>query len=193
MQGKIFNTTNGGTDWTEQLGGAGTTKLTSVYFVDNNTGWACGWEGRIVKTSNGGEDWDFSFSGTPNSLTGLFAFDNENVWTVGSLGAILKLDTSTIGVEEYTYPPSNLELIQNYPNPFNSETNIRFTLTKFDQVNLSIFNMLGQNVATLVNEKLSAGTYDYSFNGEYLASGIYLYKITTGSGYSQVKKMIFLK
>ncbi len=99
----------------------------------------------------------------------------------------------TTEVDQGNINPKDFSLSQNYPNPFNSVTNIRFYLSKFDQVNLSIFNTFGQNVATLVNEKLSAGTYNYSFYDQNLPSGTYLYKLTTGSGYSQVKKMVFLK
>jgi len=78
--------------------------------------------------------------------------------------------------------PQDFSLAQNYPNPFNAVTHIRFSLGKSDRVNLSVFNVFGQNVATLVNEKLSAGTYNYSMDGQNLPSGIYLYKLTTGSG-----------
>ena len=93
-------------------------------------------------------------------------------------------------VDEGNINPKDFSLAQNYPNPFNSVTNIRFSLSKFDQVNLSIFNTFGQNIATLVNKKLSAGTYNYSFYDQNLPSGTYLYKLTTGSGYTQVKIMI---
>ncbi len=97
----------------------------------------------------------------------------------------------TTAIDEGNINQKSFSLSQNYPNPFNSVTNIRFSLTKFDQVNLSIFNTFGQKLATLVNEKLSAGTYNYSFYDQNLPSGTYLYKLTTGSGYSQVKKMVF--
>jgi len=93
-------------------------------------------------------------------------------------------------VAEGNINPKDFSLSQNYPNPFNSATNIRFSLTQFDHVNLSVFNTSGQKVATLVNEKLSAGTYNFSFYDQNLPSGIYLYKLTTGSGYTQVKIMV---
>ncbi len=99
----------------------------------------------------------------------------------------------TTEVVERNSNPKGFSLFQNHPNPFSSVTNIRFSLSKFDQINLSVFNKFGQNVATLVNEKLSAGTYNYSFYDQNLPSGTYLFKLTTGSGYSQVKKMVLLK
>lgn len=99
----------------------------------------------------------------------------------------------TTTLEEVKISLKDFSLSQNYPNPFNSVTNICFTLTKFDHVNLSVFNTSGQNIATLCNTKLSAGTYNYSFYDPNLPSGTYLYKLTTGSGNTQVKKMVLIK
>ncbi len=89
--------------------------------------------------------------------------------------------------------PESFILNQNYPNPFNPATNIVFSINKADFVNLTVYNILGQTVATLVDEKLSIGSYNYSFDGQNLSSGTYFYKLTTQSGYSQVKKMILIK
>ncbi len=179
LQGKIYNTTDGGTNWTEQLGGAGTTTLSSVYFVDNNTGWACGWEGRIVKTSNGGEDWDFSYSGTPNGLTGLFAFDAENVWTVGGLGTILKLDADpSVGIKDLnSSAPSSFKLLQNYPNPFNPTTAIKYSIPTTSNVVIKIFDILGNEIETLANEENLMGTYEVTWSAENLPSGVYFYQL----------------
>lgn len=99
----------------------------------------------------------------------------------------------TTAVDEGSIHSKDFSLSQNYPNPFNTLTNISFSLSKFDWVNLSVFNTFGQNVASLVNEKLAAGTYNYSFYDHNLPPGTYFYILTAGSGYSQVKKMVFLK
>jgi len=88
--------------------------------------------------------------------------------------------------------PSNFNLFQNYPNPFNPTTIISFSIPKGSQVILKIFNILGQEVRTLVNQNESAGTYNVSFNASGLSSGIYFYTLTAGNFY-QVKKMLLLR
>jgi hypothetical protein len=82
-------------------------------------------------------------------------------------------------------------LAQNYPNPFNNRTMINYQLPITSEVELSVYNLLGQKVATLVKEKQQAGAHHVAFNGTHLASGIYIYKIKAGN-YQQMKKMILL-
>ncbi|MCH7724107.1 MAG: T9SS type A sorting domain-containing protein [Bacteroidetes bacterium] len=88
--------------------------------------------------------------------------------------------------------PSEYSLEQNYPNPFNPTTNINFSISTSEFVTMKIYNALGQEVATVVNEFLNAGSYNVNFNAEYLASGMYIYKITTNS-FVSTKKMLLLK
>jgi hypothetical protein len=88
--------------------------------------------------------------------------------------------------------PASFELAQNFPNPFNPTTSIRYTVGKADNVSLTVYNMLGQEVASVVNQFQSAGSYTVNFDASKLASGMYLYKMQTGS-FSDVKKMMLLK
>jgi hypothetical protein len=88
--------------------------------------------------------------------------------------------------------PSNYSLEQNYPNPFNPSTTINFTIPNSEFVTLKVFNILGSEVATLVNENLSAGAYRFNFDAQGLASGIYLYELNAGS-FREIKKMNLLK
>jgi len=88
--------------------------------------------------------------------------------------------------------PLKYNLEQNYPNPFNPSTKIKFSLPKDELVNLKIFNILGQEVATLVHEQLKAGSYSYDFNASKLSSGVYFYRIVAGS-FNSVKKMLLIK
>ncbi|MDZ7319192.1 MAG: T9SS type A sorting domain-containing protein [candidate division KSB1 bacterium] len=83
-------------------------------------------------------------------------------------------------------------LNQNYPNPFNPTTKISFTLDKAGSVNLSVFNMVGQKVATLIDDKLAAGYHEIHFDASHLANGIYLYKLESGQKVS-VRKLVVLK
>ncbi|MCX6136580.1 MAG: aryl-sulfate sulfotransferase [Ignavibacteriales bacterium] len=88
--------------------------------------------------------------------------------------------------------PSSFEMHQNYPNPFNPETTIGYQLPASGFVSLKIYDVLGQEIATLVNEEKSAGTHEVKFNGSHMASGIYYYAITAGS-FSRTMKMICIK
>ena len=88
--------------------------------------------------------------------------------------------------------PSNYSLNQNYPNPFNPSTEISFTLPKEGMTTLSVFNVLGQKVATLVNLNLDAGTHQYTFDASRMTSGVYFYRLESGS-FSSVKKMLLVK
>jgi hypothetical protein len=89
--------------------------------------------------------------------------------------------------------PLSFELSQNYPNPFNPTTTINFTLPERTNVSLKVFNILGSQVAQVLNEFKDAGSYSINFNSEGLASGIYIYKISTGSGKEISRKMTLLK
>jgi photosystem II stability/assembly factor-like uncharacterized protein len=88
--------------------------------------------------------------------------------------------------------PYEYSLSQNYPNPFNPTTNIRYAIPKSGFVKLVVFDMLGREVSTLVNEKQSAGSYETTFNASVHCSGVYFYRLTTDN-YSETKKMILLK
>jgi len=88
--------------------------------------------------------------------------------------------------------PDEYNLAQNYPNPFNPVTKIRYSLPQQSNVSLIVYNILGQEVITLVNEQQPAGNYEVSFDATTLSSGIYLYKIQAGD-YTDVKKMILLR
>ena len=105
---------------------------------------------------------------------------------------------NTIGVSQISLViPENYKLHQNYPNPFNPTTNIRFDIHKSSQIKLVVYDILGKEVATLVNEKLSAGSYEVEWpaptgDASSYPSGVYFYKLVA-DGFSDVKKMILLK
>ncbi|HRN27815.1 MAG TPA: T9SS type A sorting domain-containing protein [Ignavibacteriaceae bacterium] len=88
--------------------------------------------------------------------------------------------------------PAIFELTQNYPNPFNPTTTISFSIPKEEFISLKVFNSLGEEVADLINDTKPAGNYSLEFSGSSLSSGIYFYKLQSGS-YNQTKKMILLK
>ncbi len=108
-----------------------------------------------------------------------------------------EISTVTGIVDINTQVPKDFSLAQNYPNPFNPSTTIQYDLPKGENVKLKVYDILGREVATLVDAFQDAGTYKAQWNGrnnndEALASGIYLYSFEAGS-YKSVKKMIYLK
>ncbi len=98
-----------------------------------------------------------------------------------------------IGIQQVSSQvPSGFSLSQNYPNPFNPATNIKISVPKSEFVRLSVYDVTGKEVAALVNEKLSAGVYNVDFNASELSSGVYFYRLTSGS-FTDVKKMMLVK
>jgi len=88
--------------------------------------------------------------------------------------------------------PQKFQLEQNYPNPFNPSTVISYSIAKAGNVTLKVYNMLGQEIATLVNGYQAANSYNVNFNASGLSSGVYLYKLSTGSN-EIIKKMVLMK
>jgi hypothetical protein len=88
--------------------------------------------------------------------------------------------------------PKRTRLMANYPNPFNSSTTIAFELPTLGEVNLTVFDLLGRHVATLVNEELAAGLHRVQFDGSKLTSGIYVYHLQTGE-HVQTRKLMLVK
>ena len=88
--------------------------------------------------------------------------------------------------------PEEFGLDQNYPNPFNPATVISYQLPVNSDVTLEVFNMLGQHVATLVNDSQQAGRYEVSFDASSLSSGTYIYRIEAGE-FTETKQMMFVK
>ena len=127
----------------------------------------------------------------PVDLTNVFQFKFDGNGTIYLDNIFFSTMLSDVKELPNSFP-SDFVLEQNYPNPFNPATNIRFSLPEANQVTLKVYDMLGQEVVTLVNEFMSAGTFEISFDASDLPTGIYTYSLTAGKLQS-VKKMIYLK
>jgi len=101
-------------------------------------------------------------------------------------------DASTTSVEQEEGLPTSFELMQNYPNPFNPSTVISYRLSAFSKVSLKVFDILGKEVATLVNEYQQPGNFVKTFHGTSLPSGIYFYRLQADN-FTDSKKMILIK
>ena len=108
----------------------------------------------------------------------------------------ITIPKSTSGIEDDQITPEGFYLLQNYPNPFNPTTTIHYNIAKDSQVSLKVFDMLGQEVATLVDEYQNAGIYSVVFDSKNgiknLSAGIYFYRLNAGS-FVSVKKLILIK
>ncbi len=154
----------------------------------------------LVNPSNG----DTTFFGNQlfieNNKTVAFPLNQKYFWRVRSENKVGVSDWSDIW-SFTTYSPTNVDeeyapvefnLSQNYPNPFNPNTSIHYAISNRQFVSLKVYDVLGNEVATLVNEEKPAESYEVQFNGNNLSSGIYLYKLTAGN-FAETKKMILMK
>jgi hypothetical protein len=140
-------------------------------------------------------------TGSIKIICNRFGFTNDsatvNVTSTSNIDSInFHLYRVPVGIKQIgSTVPSEYKLYQNYPNPFNPLTNIRYQITNNKLVTLKIYNILGKEVADLVNEKQSPGMYEVTFDGSMLSSGIYFYKLTClGQGdFSEVRRMILIK
>ena len=98
----------------------------------------------------------------------------------------------TTGIATSVEHPESFKLNQNYPNPFNPITNIEYQISNYKHINLSIYNLLGEKIATLINEDKSPGTHQVQWDATGLASGVYYYQLKAGE-FQEVKKMVLLK
>ena len=103
-----------------------------------------------------------------------------------------KTDTSVEDEPSLSEVPGGFLLEQNYPNPFNPATTIRYTIPSNMEVRIDVYNVAGQRVATLVNERQEAGVHTATFDGTYMASGVYLYRLTAGD-FVETRKMTLIK
>lgn len=114
------------------------------------------------------------------------------VWIATASARVLH-NSSGVGISTISSQvPENFSLSQNYPNPFNPSTKIKFAIPNSSFVKLAVYDMLGREVSSLVNEQLQPGTYEYEFDASQLNSSVYFYKISAEQ-FSEVKKMILIK
>ena len=217
--GDIKKTTNGGLNWQAQTLPVGgiiqVSSLIEFFQVNNDTLWGVGGtvrygpgneRGLIYKTSNGGENWGYQIPDTVIHLWKYYNIDFSNKLNGWSFVPNSNVHTVTGGNDTTYYTginhasnkiPTGFKLYQNYPNPFNPTTNIRFEIPKTSFVKLIVYDILGKEVATLVNEKLSSGTFEVDWpaptgNATGYTSGVYFYRIET-KDFSETKKMLLIK
>jgi photosystem II stability/assembly factor-like uncharacterized protein len=194
-QGVILKTTNSGNTWFQQTTGISNEWIYSIHFSSENLGWAVGNGGTILKTTDGGDNWTQIPKFTNGDLQSVFFISEDTGWITGGYGIILK--TTNGGVtfieeDEIDETPTEFLLSQNYPNPFNPYTKIKYSVPQLSNVVIKVFDILGNEIETLVSEEKQTGTYEITWYAEQLPSGIYFYKLQAGS-FIETKKMVLLK
>ena len=190
----LAETNNGGLNWnynTLFIFG----EASAVSFRTPQEGWmALSFAERFAFTTNAGINWAVVVTPGSVGIYDITFIDDNHGWAVGKNGTILKYDTSSVGIKKINH---NLfvtfyRLYQNYPNPFNPVTNIKFGIPRSAVVKIIIYDMLGKEIATLVNEKLAPSTYEVDWDASKYPSGVYFYKLVTGD-FVEVKKMLLVK
>lgn len=188
----IFLTTDNGENWTMRYNsGVLEEAYFNVSFSDESSGTAVGSWGAIVHSSDGGLTWYHQASGTTNTLIDVTWGDPANGTIVGDFGTILRTTNGGVTwVEDIKPAPSLFRLGQNYPNPVITGTTIPFSITKPEHVTLSIYNMLGRQIAVLVDEAREMGSHSVPFDATGLQSGMYFYVLRTGSTVETRKMLV---
>ncbi len=217
VSGWVHRTTDGGQTWSPRLN-TFPYPIRSVYFFNINTGLAIGGNlyqeaGGIYSTTNGGLNWNLDISTVAEMFSvdyKIISNDSMDIWCVGSTGGstgftgkLYKARTGiltgvTISTSEI---PKTFQLYQNYPNPFNPTTTISFNIPAFPLnkggqrgllTRLTIFDILGREVSTLVNQLLKPGSYEINWNASNYPSGIYFCSLIA-DGFTDTRKMILMK
>ena len=189
----IYKTTNAGASWFSTGAPAG--GYSNVQFR-GNFGYAITSGGKIIKSTDAGASWIVQPTVTENGLYGLYFNSDNFVYAGGLLGTMIKTiptelrPSSTSG--NILEVPEVVALHQNYPNPFNPTTTITFQVPQNAYTSLKVYDLLGREVAELINEAITPGTHAVPWNASDLASGMYFYRLEVG-GFSETKRMMLLK
>jgi len=193
----VYRTTDGGINWQSfPMQAPDNYHSQDIEFVPNNPDkiWMSYAHG-LLFSADSGKTWtqqtmpnltnafDITFA---NEMTGWLLCTDGKLFYTNNCGGLITRVAQEINL------PTSFKLFQNYPNPFNPETAISYQISAISKVSLRIYDLLGREVAMLINEEKTPGYYSGMFNAESLPSGIYFYKLTAGN-FSSTKKMILLK
>jgi len=199
----LLKTSNGGTLWAP-LAAPGSGTIQGITGASTNWWYARG--GSIYFSTNNGLIWSTDFTapaGNYNHIT--TSRTGGHLWAIRSNGGI-STSTGPNAIQPISNEiPAKFSLSQNYPNPFNPSSKIKFEVPKSSFIVLTVYDVMGKELTTLVNEQLQPGVYSVDWNGSNFASGVYFYKIvvrpaessigdnTSNGGFIEVKKMALLK
>lgn len=192
----ILRTTDGGLSWTTIFNSV-PGFLNSVVFVDDTTAFAVGGQGTILRSTDAGLSWSPQISRTGVQLYDIAMAGDQTLQVIGQQGSLLHspsrggvpipvaLGGGSPVAAEPAEPadeiPVAFALAQNYPNPFNPTTTIEYHVAEPQTLSLRVYDVLGREVAVLVDEVKAPGNYSVRFDARGLASGLYLYRLSAGA------------
>ena len=201
--GTIYRTTNGGQNWESYIGDFLAWGFDIEYIPGNPANvWYASYD--VSFSSDTGRTWGREFNLDNFFFRDIVFTDEYNGWllanktassfktrifrtTNGGHGGIVSVDDN-----QSNLIVSNYILEQNYPNPFNPTTTIKYQIPELSFVTIKVYDVLGSEVATLINEEKPVGSYEFEFDGTKLPSGVYFYRLTAAE-FSDTKKLILLK
>ncbi len=139
-----------------------------------------------------GDTWQMIVNPDSNAVYDAVFIDSTHGWAVGNNGRIYKYNPEIIGIGHNKKTAESYRLFQNYPNPFNPATKIYYEVPSAGNVKLSIYDVLGREVAVLINDNQQSGKHEIQWNASGYPSGVYFYKLSAGN-YSETKKMVLVK
>jgi photosystem II stability/assembly factor-like uncharacterized protein len=192
----LYRTLDGGKNL-ERIGRVGTPYFGKTQFADAINGWLY-YSDQVSATHDGGYNWWFGLiENSTRSIYSIYLIDSTHGWVGTRDGGLIRygypeLMTSISGDNDNIIQPINFYLEQNYPNPFNPVTRISYSISYQTHVSLKIFNILGQDVKTVIDELQYPGEKTITFDATNLPSGVYFYRLTT-ERHTEVKKMVLMK
>jgi hypothetical protein len=195
--GKVYKTTNGAGSWINISGNLPDSPVndvliyypgisTSIYYAAMDIG--------VFFTDNYGTTWAELADGLPNTVAMHLDYHQAtNRLRIGTHGRGVWETDNPVGLISYNNEvPSSYSLGQNYPNPFNPVTNIRYSIISAGFVKLAVYDMLGRELKSIINENQKPGTYTAQFDASKLTSGVYFYRLETRD-FVETRKMILVK
>jgi len=168
----VTESTQTGTQWSKHMLGGITTRYLTIVFTGSSSDDA----ERDYQGNSWCDIWEIEVYGN-NSATGVE--EDEEV------------DEEQVLAEETI--PSEYGISQNYPNPFNPSTNVKVMMTESGSARLDVYNLLGERVLAVLDQELTAGIHEVNIDGSRLASGVYVYQLSVGNAFSEIKKMNLIK
>jgi len=205
--GHVFKSTDSGDSWTDISDNLPDIPAPAVIVDPNNTNHVyAGTDVGVFVSTNGGGNWQDFNDGLPDVVQAM----DLNYTTVNNVIRVMTHGNGAYERKFLSQIPTDLEnepitvagfkLEQNYPNPFNPTTKLSFVIGHSSFVSIKVYDAIGNEIETLINREMPAGTHTVTFDGTGLPSGIYFYRLkvtdpetSSGQGYSETKKMVLLK
>ncbi len=187
----VYLSTDNGTTWAQT---ALNNQVVRSLAVNGNNVFVGTYPGSFYVSNNNGASWTQRNEGLGNATVYALTILNNYIFAGTEANSVYRRPlTELIGIKPISEQvPSHYALEQNYPNPFNPKTVISFQLPVSSNVKLIVYDVLGREAATLVNEPLKPGTYEVDFDGTNYPSGVYFYALTAGE-FRQTRKMVLVK